>query len=164
MLLSFLYNFIFLLDIILKNWYNLTMQYKRVLAIDYGDVRIGLAQSDLMQLIASPLEVIPNKSMEESAKTISGIIANNDVETVVIGLPLNMDGTEGLRAEVTRNFAEVLSKLTSAKIVFQDERLSSVEAEDILIEANVRREKRKKIIDKVAACLILESYLSRKER
>ena len=140
------------------------MQYKRVLAIDYGDVRIGLAQSDLMQMIASPLDVIPNKSVEESAKIIADIIANNDVETVVIGLPLNMDGTEGERAQVTRKFADILAQRTTAKIVFQDERLSSVEAEDILIEANVRREKRKKIIDKVAACLILESYLSRKER
>ena len=140
------------------------MQYKRVLAIDYGDVRIGLAQSDLMQMIASPLDVIPNKSLEESAKIIADIIANNDVETVVIGLPLNMDGTEGERAQVTRKFADILAQRTTAKIVFQDERLSSVEAEDILIEANVRREKRKKIIDKVAACLILESYLSRKER
>lgn len=140
------------------------MQYKRVLAIDYGDVRIGLAQSDLMQMIASPLDVIPNKSVEESAKIIADIIANNDVETVVIGLPLNMDGTEGERAQVTRKFADILAQHTTAKIVFQDERLSSVEAEDILIEANVRREKRKKIIDKVAACLILESYLSRKER
>lgn len=140
------------------------MQYKRILAIDYGDVRIGLAQSDLMQMIASPLDVIPNKNPAESAKIVAGLIANNDVETVVIGLPLNMDGTEGVRAEVTRKFAELLAKETSAKIVFQDERLSSVEAEDILIEANVRREKRKKLIDKVAACLILESYLSRKER
>ena len=135
------------------------MQYKRVLAIDYGDVRIGLAQSDLMQMIASPLEVIPNKSVEESAKTISDIIANNDVETVVIGLPLNMDATEGTRAEVTRKFADVLAKQTSAKIVFQDERLSTVSASRILDETNVRGKKRKNVIDTVAATYILQNYL-----
>ena len=135
------------------------MQYKRVLAIDYGDVRIGLAQSDLMQMIASPLDVIPNKSVEESAKIIADIIANNDVETVVIGLPLNMDGTEGERAQVTRKFADILAQCTTAKIVFQDERLSSVEAEDILLEANVKRDKRKQLIDQIAAQIILQSYL-----
>lgn len=134
------------------------------MAIDYGDVRIGLAQSDLMQLIASPLEVMQNQGIENSAQKIAKLAENNDVETIVIGLPLNMDGSEGDRTAVTKQFAEVLSQHTSAKIVFQDERLSSVEAEDILIESGVRRDKRKKLIDKVAACIILESYLNKKER
>lgn len=140
------------------------MQYKRILAIDYGDVRIGLAQSDLMQVIASPLDVIKNHDMDTSVQKIAEIIAENDVETVVIGLPLNMDGTVGERASLTKKFAEKLESATTAKIVLQDERLSSVEAEDLLIKANVRREKRKQMIDKVAACIILESYLNRKER
>ena len=134
------------------------------MAIDYGDVRIGVAQSDLMQVIASPLEVIPNIGLVESAKQIANLAKNNDVETIVLGLPLNMDGTEGARAEITRKFAEEIAKILPIKIVFQDERLSSVEAEEMLIEANVRRDKRKKIIDKLAACIILESYLNRKEK
>ena len=140
------------------------MQYKRVLAVDYGDVRIGLAQSDLMQIIASPLAVIENKDITTSLQKIAKIVEDNDVETVVFGLPLNMDGTEGDRASITKAFAQQLSEIISAKVVFQDERLSSVEAEDILIEANVRRQDRKNLIDKVAACIILESYLNKKER
>ena len=140
------------------------MQYKRIMGIDYGDVRIGVAQSDLMQVIASPLEVIANTGLESSAKKIANLAKQNDVETIVIGLPLNMDGTEGTRAAITHKFAEEIAKILPVKIVFQDERLSSVEAEEMLIDANVRRDKRKKIIDKLAACIILESYLNKKER
>lgn len=140
------------------------MQYKRILAVDYGDVRIGLAQTDLMQMIASPVTTIQNKGMEESATEIAEYAKNNDVETIVLGLPLNMDGTEGVRVEVTRAFANILqSKVPNIKIAFQDERLSSSEAEDMLIEANVRREKRKQMLDKLSACIILESYMSNKK-
>jgi putative Holliday junction resolvase len=134
------------------------------MAIDYGDVRIGIAQSDLMQVIASPLDVIQNTGLENSAKKIAELAKANEVETIVLGLPLNMDGSEGTRAEITRQFALEISKHLPVKIVSQDERLSSVEAEEMLLEANVRRDKRKKIIDKVAACIILETYLNRKEK
>lgn len=140
------------------------MQYKRIMAIDYGDVRIGIAQTDLLQVIASPLTVINNTNQEKSLQQIAQLIDENSVETVVFGLPLNMDGSEGERVVVTRAFANELAKKTSAKIVFQDERLSSAEAEDIMHEAHLSSKNRKKVIDKIAASIILESYLNRKER
>jgi len=139
------------------------MQYKRVMGIDYGDARIGLALSDLMQVIASPYEVLQNKDMDNSIEQICKIISEKEVETIVIGLPLNMDGTEGDRALITREFAEKLSNKSGKKIIFEDERLSSIEAEEMLTEARVNRMDRKKIIDKLSACIILEGYLNRKE-
>lgn len=138
------------------------MQYKRVMGIDYGDKRIGIAMSDLMQVIASPFEVYNTVSSELDVEHICNLIKQNEVETVVIGLPLNMDGTEGERAKITREFADCIAKKCDVNIVFQDERLSSVEAEEILIEANVRREARKGIIDKLSASIILESYLNKR--
>ena len=139
------------------------MQYKRVLGIDYGDARIGLALSDLMQIIASPYEVIQNKNQDESIDYICKVILDNEVEKIVIGLPLNMDGTVGERAKITQEFAEKLNKKSNKEIIFEDERLSSVEAEELLVEARINRFDRKKIIDKLSACIILESYLNRKE-
>jgi len=139
------------------------MQYKRVMGIDYGDVRIGIALSDLMQIIASPLEVYKTKNTADDINYLCKIIKEKEVDTVVFGLPLNMDGTEGERAKITREFASKIANQSGVKVVFQDERLSSVEAEDILIQANVRREDRKNLIDKLSASIILESYLYRKE-
>lgn len=139
------------------------MQYKRVMGIDYGDVRIGIALSDLMQIIASPFEVYKTKRTDEDINYLCKLIKDNEVETVVFGLPLNMDGSEGERAIITREFASKIANQSGVNVVFQDERLSSVEAEEILIEANVRREDRKKLIDKLSASIILESYLNRKE-
>lgn len=140
------------------------MQYKRILGIDYGDVRIGLALSDLMKIIASPFKVISNNGIDQSVDCISKIIRENEVDKVVIGLPVNMDGTEGERAVITRKFAEKIKNNNDVEIIFQDERLSSVEAEDILINANVSRENRKHIIDKLSATIILENYLHKKEK
>ena len=131
------------------------------MGIDYGDKRIGIAQTDLMQIIASPLEVYNTKSRDEDVEYLCNLIRNNSVGIVVFGLPLNMDGTEGERAKLTREFASCVAEKTDAEVVFNDERLTSVEAEDILIQANVRREKRKGLIDKLSACIILESYLNK---
>ena len=136
------------------------MQYKRVMAIDYGDVRIGIAISDMLKIISSPYETYKRINIQKDLEHISQIIKDKEVETVVIGLPLNMDGSEGNRAEVTREFGNLLLENNeNIKIVYQDERLSSVEAEDILLEANVRRDKRKQLIDQIAAQIILQSYL-----
>lgn len=136
------------------------MQYKRVMAIDYGDVRIGIAISDMLKIISSPYETYKRINIQKDLEHISQIIKDKEVETVVIGLPLNMDGSEGNRAEVTREFGNLLlDNNENIKIVYQDERLSSVEAEDILLEANVRRDKRKQLIDQIAAQIILQSYL-----
>lgn len=135
------------------------MNYKRLLALDYGDVRIGIAMSDLMQIIASPYETYKRQTLIKDLEYISNLIKTNLVHTVVIGLPLNMDGSEGERTKKTKEFADALGEKTDAKIVFFDERLTSVTAEDILIEAGVKREERKKIIDKLAATIILKSYM-----
>ena len=139
------------------------MHYKRIMGVDYGDKRIGIALTDLMQIIASPLEVYQTKTLKEDIDYICKIIKDNDVEKVVFGLPLNMDGSEGDRAKITKKFASLVAQQTNAEIVFQDERLSSIEADEILIKCNVKREKRKKLIDKLSACIILESYLNKKQ-
>lgn len=136
------------------------MQYKRLMGIDYGDVRIGIAFSDLLQIICSPYETYKRIGEEQDLNYLVKLIKEKEVETVVFGLPLNMDGTEGDRAVKTREFASKLNSLINVNIVFYDERLSSVEAEELLISANVKRQDRKNLIDKVAAQIILESYLN----
>ena len=132
------------------------------MALDYGEVRIGIAFSDLLQTIASPFETYKRKSLLEDLKFFKNLAKEKEVCKIVLGYPVNMDGTKGERALKTEKFGEELSKETGLAIEFIDERLTSVEAEEILINSNVRREKRKQIIDKVAAALILESYLNRK--
>ena len=134
----------------------------RKIALDVGTVRIGIATSDPMGIIASGYETfVRTKNLESNLKSIADLACQKQADTFVIGLPLNMDGTEGEKVTEIRAFAEELSKFTDLKIVFQDERLSTVSAEKALIESGMRREKRKKVIDKVAATIILQSYLDR---
>ena len=133
--------------------------YYRVMALDYGDVRIGIALSDITRFLASGLENYTRVSLETDCKHIAELIANNNVKVVVLGLPLNMDGTSGVRVEKTKEFAEELKKYTDAKIDFLDERLTSVSAEKILISADVSRKKRKQVLDKLSATIILQDYL-----
>lgn len=140
------------------------MQYEKIMGLDYGDVRIGIAFSDLMGVIASAYETYKRVSEEKDLEHICNLIAEYDVKKVVIGLPYNMDGTEGIRAEVTKEFANKLIERAKVEIIYQDERLSSVSAEEALIEAGVRREKRKNLIDKVAASIILQCYLDSAKR
>lgn len=140
------------------------MQYEKIMGLDYGDVRIGIAFSDLMGVIASAYETYKRVSEEKDLEHICNLIAEYDVKKVVIGLPYNMDGTEGIRAEVTKEFANKLAERAKVEIIYQDERLSSVSAEEALIEAGVRREKRKNLIDKVAASIILQCYLDSAKR
>lgn len=133
----------------------------RVLALDVGDVRIGMAYSDTLGISANPLESYKVKGGDVDFQYIASIISKYQIGLVVIGLPLNMDGTEGPRVEKTRAFAEKLEGFINVPIDWQDERLSTVTAEEALIEQNVRREKRKTVIDKVAAVVILRAYLDR---
>ena len=133
--------------------------YYRVLGVDYGDVRIGLALSDLTRTIASPFETYTRKNTETDLKYLADLINEKQVKVVVFGLPLNMDGSEGVRVEKTKKFAVKLSQLVDCKIEFNDERLSSVSAENILLSADVSRAKRKQVIDKLAATIILQEYL-----
>lgn len=137
----------------------------RKMALDVGDARIGIATSDPMGIIAGPGETYKvSGNKEADYKYFAEYAKNKQCDTIVIGLPLNMDGTEGDRVVKTRLFAEELSAYTDLKIVFQDERLSTVSAEKMLIESGVRREKRKNVVDKVAASIILQSYLDRNNR
>lgn len=129
------------------------------MALDFGDVRIGIALSDMLGIIATGLESYTRKTLQEDIEHLVSIIDSNNVDTIVMGLPLNMDGTEGNRVEVTKDFANKLSEHTDAIIVYHDERLTSVEAEKILIQNNVSRQNRRKVIDKIAATIILQGYL-----
>lgn len=132
----------------------------RKIALDVGDVRIGIATSDIMGIIASGYETYVRKGGEADYEYIADFCKTHDADEVVVGLPVNMDGTEGPRAELTRAFAEELeSHLGGIPVKFQDERLTTVQAERMLIQGGVRRDKRKKVIDKVAATLILQAYL-----
>lgn len=131
----------------------------KVLALDIGDVRIGLATSDPGGIIASGFETYIRKGEVADMKYLQKFVNDNKIELIVIGLPINMDGTHGERVDIIQEFASKLSEYTSAKIAFQDERLTTVQAERMLISQGVRREKRKKVIDKVAATIILQAYL-----
>lgn len=133
----------------------------RKIALDVGDVRIGIAVSDIMGIIAGGYETYVRKDYESDLKYVAEFAKRSEADTIVFGLPINMDGTEGPRALGVRKMAEDLKAYTDIKMVFQDERLTTVTAERMLIQADVRRDKRKKVIDKVAATIILQSYLDR---
>ena len=131
----------------------------RILAIDYGDARIGLAVSDMTGLICGDAWTMEEWNMERASKRIAEEAKLRDVGTIVLGLPKNMDGTEGPRAEKSRAFRTLLEQDTSLPVVLWDERRSSIEAHSIL-HANGRKEKKhRKNVDAVAASLILEGYL-----
>jgi putative Holliday junction resolvase len=132
----------------------------RYLAIDYGTKRTGLAICDASETIASPLAVLHGQ--KELLKKIVEIVETENVEAIVLGLPLNMTGTEGPQTKLVRKFAEQLKNHISIPIHFQDERLSSFGAEEKLSPADFTTKKRKKRIDAVAAAEILEAFLEQK--
>ena len=136
----------------------------RHLSIDLGEVRIGLAMSDSMGIIANGLETYQRKYIYKDIEYIAKLAMDNLVKCVVIGLPINMNGTRGERVEKSEQFASMLNDKFKelnyeCKIDFQDERLTTVSSERVLIEAGVRRENRKKVIDKMASTIILQTYL-----
>ena len=131
----------------------------RKLGIDYGDARIGLALTDPMCIICSPYAVYTRKNLDADIKHLSNLICEQSVNTVIFGLPVNMDGSEGVRACGVRDFAARLSESIDTEIVFVDERLTTVASEKFLISNNVKREKRKEVIDKIAAQMILQTYM-----
>ena len=134
-------------------------QYYKVMGLDFGDVRIGVALSDISRFLATGYETYTRKTTEKDLNHLAEIITQNNVKKVVFGLPLNMDGSRGMRVEKTEQFAQKLKEKCNVEIDYYDERLSSVTAEEILIEAGMRREKRKEVIDKLAATIILQNYL-----
>ncbi len=136
---------------------------KKVLALDLGVKRIGIAISDSMRFLATGKESYITKGEKEDFNYILSVIEDNDVDTVVIGLPVNMNGTEGEKAAFSRIFADKLKQLSpSLNIVLFDERLTTSAAERYLLEADVSRKKRKQVIDKLAATIILQNYLDSK--
>ena len=132
----------------------------RILGIDYGDSRVGIAVSDELGFMAQGVGTIKNKGMANLINELSQIIAQYNPEKIVVGLPKNMDGSIGFRGEATYKFTEELKKIYDKEIIFWDERLTTVGAERFLNETNTRGKKRKNVIDTVAACLILEGYLN----
>lgn len=138
--------------------------YYKTMALDLGERRIGIALSDLMGIIASGLETYERKGLQADCEYISKLVSKHGVKEIVMGLPKNMDGTSGERVDKTYAFAEELKKLVDAKIVFYDERLTTVAAEKLLISADVSRQKRKTVIDKLAATIILQDYLNFNQR
>lgn len=136
----------------------------RVMALDFGDARIGIAMSDIMKIIANGYETYKRVNEEKDLQYIASLVKPNLIDEIVFGLPINMDGTEGERVTKTKDFAEKLKQLVpQVKIYFQDERLTTVTGERMLIEAGVRREKRKGVIDKIAATIILQQFLDCKK-
>ncbi|NLL56129.1 MAG: Holliday junction resolvase RuvX [Clostridiales bacterium] len=134
----------------------------RKIALDIGDVRIGIATSDPMGIIASGYQTYTRtKDHQKDLLYFAQLVKESNCDTIVIGLPINMDGSEGERVRIVKEFGENLKKYTDAKVVYQDERWSTVSAEKMLIESGMRREKRKNVVDKVAATIILQSYLNK---
>ena len=132
---------------------------KRIMAIDYGDARIGLAVSDLTGQICGEAWTMQEWNMERASKRIAEEAKNRDVGTLVLGLPKNMDGTEGPRAEKSRAFKELLERDSALPVVLWDERRSSIEAHAILHANGKKEKKHRQSVDAVAASLILEGYL-----
>ena len=130
-----------------------------IISVDYGDVRTGVAACDKLQLLASPVTVIKQKDPELLSEEIKKICLEKKAEKIVLGLPKNMDGSEGFRAEACKEFAKLLSEKTGLSVDFQDERLTTVSAHNILNAPDTRGKKRKAVVDAVSAVLILEDYL-----
>lgn len=132
----------------------------KIMAIDYGDARTGVAISDALGILVGTTTVIHAYTPEKVAAEILTLVQNNNVQKLVMGYPKNMDGSEGPRAELYRSFAEMLETLTGLKPVLWDERWTTVDAHRILSQNNIRGKKRKNTVDAVAASLILEAYLA----
>lgn len=137
---------------------------KRILCLDVGEKNIGVAVSDSLGLTAQGLEVIKRQSLSRDLERIRQLIKEYEVEEIVLGLPRNMDGTIGEKAREILRFKDKLDALAGIKVTTWDERLTTVAAQRALLEADVSRKGRKKVIDKLAAVLILDSYLRFKYR
>jgi len=135
----------------------------RILAIDYGDKRIGLAISDALKITSQPLKTIQNQDDIQVLEEIQAIIEKYNISLIVLGLPLNMDGSEGFRVEATKDFKKVLEKEFAIPIVLEDERLSTAEVEKVLLSGDVSRAKRKETRDKLAASIILRKFLNKRK-
>ncbi len=132
----------------------------RIMSVDYGDSRTGLAISDKSEILASPLMTVFEKDFDRCAEIVADNAAKNGAELIVVGDPINMNGTRGPRSEKCRLFAEKIRELSNIETVMWDERSTTVSAISIMNENNKRGKKRKNSIDQAAAAIILESYLA----
>ena len=136
----------------------------RIMGVDYGDARTGIAISDLTCTIPGSASVVPSRNREKAIADIVRLVQENEVEEIAVGLPRNMDGSEGVRAQLCREFGDALAAATGKKVVMWDERRTTVEAHNILSVHNYHGQKRKQTVDAVAATLILEGYLAFRKR
>lgn len=137
---------------------------KRIMGIDYGDARTGVAISDLLCSIVGSTTVIHSRNPQKTVEQICRMAAEQDVGEIVVGLPKNMDGTEGVRAQLCREFARMVEEAAGLPVSLWDERRTTVEAHNILSAHNFHGQKRKNTVDAVAAALILEGYLGFRSR
>lgn len=146
-------------DLPLKTAFAALPATARLMGLDLGSKTIGVATSDLTRAIATPIEVIARSKFTADASRLIEIAARENIGLFVLGLPVNMDGSEGPRAQSTRAFARNLARLTPIPVVFWDERLSTAAVERMLIEADASRAKRDAVVDKLAAAWLLQSAL-----
>jgi putative pre-16S rRNA nuclease len=132
---------------------------ERCLGLDLGERRIGVSLSDALGWTAGPLLAVTRVGWKKDMAALRSLILEHEVQRVVVGLPIKMDGTEGEMARATQEFVERFRRTLSIPVETWDERLTTVQAERILIEADLRRERRREVIDSMAACLILQGYL-----
>jgi len=132
---------------------------KRLIGLDLGSKTIGVATSDRTRMIATPIETIARKKFTQDAQRLLMIAQAENIGLIILGLPVNMDGTEGPRCQSTRSFARNFARLSSIPVVFWDERLSTAAVERMLIQADASRAKRDEVIDKLAAAWILQAAL-----
>jgi putative Holliday junction resolvase len=130
-----------------------------ILGIDYGSRRVGVAVSDATGTIALPLRVIDVRSVAQAVEAVAAVVAERAAEQVVVGLPLNMNGSEGEMATAARAFAEALEEVVTAHVALFDERLSTCQIERVLLDADMSRKKRKGVRDKLAAQVILQAWM-----
>lgn len=139
----------------------------RIMGLDFGSKTVGVAISDSLLLTAQGVEIIRRKEENKLRKTLARIeelIIEYEVEEIVLGLPKNMNATEGIRVELTNEFREKLERRTNLPVVMWDERLTTVAADKAMMEAGIRRENRKDYVDMIAACFILQGYLDSRKK
>ena len=134
----------------------------RIMGLDIGDKRIGIAISDPTEMLASPFRIISRNSEEQSIRELSDLIIQNDIKKIVIGLPYSLDGSLGEQSIKTISYVDKLKIITNIEIVFVDERLSSISAKKLMNAANRKKTKNKIFVDSAAAAVILQGFLDRK--
>ena len=136
------------------------MQYKKIMCLDYGDARIGIAFSDYLHMLANPFDIHKTLGEQKDIEYLTTLAKQNDVGLIVIGMPYSLDGSQNDRTEITTKFGTKLSQYSGIKVEYEDERLSSYEAEEILKQKKVAPKDRKSQLDMLSAAIILEAYLN----